>query len=176
MEYVGKSLKKVYDQFADFFWGIGYFGWQFATIYALIVVTLIDVNYTILFFVLFLFSGWLNHEVFKKIIHNLRPKESTLFLANETKDKVSNGMPSGHSQQTAFALTIAYLFSERFLYMSIALFGLTVLQRYIFKNHTLPQLLVGGVFGFLLGFVSFHVMRFLEKYLDRFQTKVFKKN
>jgi membrane-associated phospholipid phosphatase len=72
-------------------------------------------------------------------------------------------MPSGHAQQTAFALTIAYLFTHKHLMVSIALFALTVLQRFVFRNHTLPQLIAGGVLGFVLGYASYHIMRYLEK-------------
>jgi len=72
-------------------------------------------------------------------------------------------MPSGHTQQTAFALTIAYLFSKKNLYLSIGLFILTVIQRYVFRNHTLIQLVVGGIIGIILGYIFFYIILYIEK-------------
>jgi hypothetical protein len=162
----------LFDQFKDFFWSLGYFGWQIATIYALYVTFSNDVNYSILFLILFLLTGWLNHKVLKNYIHNLRPADPVRFLAKETFKKRSNGMPSGHAQQTAFSLTIAYLFTHKLLYVSILLFALTALERYVYRNHSLPQLLAGGLLGCVLGFGSFHLMRFLEKRMVKGEHKV----
>lgn len=158
-----EGVSELFDQFVDLFWGIGYFGWQIATAYALYVAYEQDVIYSILFFFLFGLSGYLNHVVLKYVIHDLRPANGVEFLASEKIRKRTNGMPSGHAQQTAFALTVAYLFTRKYLMLSIGLFALTVLQRFIFRNHTLPQLLAGGILGLGLGYVAFHVMQYLEK-------------
>jgi membrane-associated phospholipid phosphatase len=117
----------------------------------------------VLFFILFSLSGYLNHVVLKDVIQDLRPADGIVFLASEKIRKRTNGMPSGHAQQTAFALTIAYLFTHKHLMVSIALFALTVLQRFVFRNHTLPQLIAGGALGLVLGYASYHIMRYLEK-------------
>jgi membrane-associated phospholipid phosphatase len=76
-------------------------------------------------------------------------------------------MPSGHTQQTAFALTIAYLFSKKNLYLSIGLLILTSIQRYVFRNHTLIQLIVGGIVGFGLGYICFYIMCYIEKIIEK---------
>jgi len=158
-----EGVTELFDQLVDLFWGIGYFGWQIATVYALYVAYEQDFIYAVLFFILFSFSGYLNHVVLKDVIQDLRPADGIVFLASEKIRKRTNGMPSGHAQQTAFALTIAYLFTHKHLMVSIALFALTVLQRFVFRNHTLPQLIAGGVLGFVLGYASYHIMRYLEK-------------
>jgi len=158
-----EGVTELFDQMIDLFWGIGYFGWQIATVYALYVAYEQDFIYAVLFFILFSLSGYLNHVVLKDVIQDLRPADGIVFLASEKIRKRTNGMPSGHAQQTAFALTIAYLFTHKHLMVSIALFALTVLQRFVFRNHTLPQLIAGGALGLVLGYASYHIMRYLEK-------------
>jgi acid phosphatase family membrane protein YuiD len=158
-----KGLTELFDEFIDLFWGVGYFGWQIATAYALYVSFQQDFIYAVFFFILFSLSGYLNHAVLKDLIQDPRPADGVVFLASEKIRKRTNGMPSGHAQQTAFALTIAYLFTHKHLMISVALFSLTVLQRFIFRNHTLPQLIAGGALGFVLGYASYYIMRYLEK-------------
>jgi len=168
-----KGLLELFDQLVDLFWGIGYFGWQIATVYALYVCIQQDFIYGILFVILFLLSGWLNHGVLKKQIQDLRPANPTLFLASEEARTRTNGMPSGHTQQTAFALAVAYLFTHKYLYESIALFLLTLVQRFVFKNHTLSQLIAGGALGLALGYTSFFIMRYLEKPIKSVETATY---
>lgn len=160
-----EGVFELLDEFKDLFWAIGYFGWQIATVYGLYVAYQQDIIYAILFFILFLLSGWLNHEILKDLIHDLRPTDGIVFLASEKIRKRTNGMPSGHAQQTAFALTIAYLFTHKYLLESIALFVLTLVQRFVFRNHTLPQLIAGGVLGILLGYGSYYIMHYGENLL-----------
>jgi membrane-associated phospholipid phosphatase len=167
-----EGVKELTDQFADFFWGVGYFGWQIATVYALFVAYKVDISYSLLFLGLFLFSGWLNHKVLKKFIFDLRPNNYILFLQSEKVRKNTNGMPSGHAQQTAFALTIAYLITNKYLYQSIALLVLTLLQRYVYRNHTFYQLLAGTILGVILGYVSYYVMNFLERRIKKIEKGV----
>jgi membrane-associated phospholipid phosphatase len=158
-----EGIFELLDEFKDVFWAIGYFGWQISTLYGLYVAYQHSIIYAILFFILFTLSGWLNHEILKDWIHDLRPANGIEFLASEKIRRRTNGMPSGHTQQTAFALTIAYLLTHKYLYESIGLFGLTLVQRLVFRNHTLAQLIVGGALGLLLGYGSYYVMRFIEK-------------
>lgn len=168
-----EGVVELIEQFYDLFWAIGYFGWQIATLYALVVCYQKDFIYSILFFVLFSLSGWINHAVLKELIFDLRPANGIPFLAAEKIRKRTNGMPSGHAQQTAFALTVAYLFTNKYLYESLALFLLTVVQRFVFRNHTLPQLIAGGAFGFILGYSAFYVMNYLEKPIKNIELQEF---
>jgi len=151
----------LYQEFYNFFCSIGFFGWQIATIYALFVCVNINLFFAATFMGFFLSGGWLNHQVFKRYISDLRPKNYIPFLASENVNfyRQSNGMPSGHTQQTAFALTIAYLFTNKNLLPSLILFAITFWQRFHFKNHTFLQLLAGGLIGTTLGVISYHLMR-----------------
>jgi len=72
-------------------------------------------------------------------------------------------MPSGHAQLTAFGLTFAYLLTGARLYESLALFGLTILQRHIYQNHTILQLFVGSLVGELSAYVIYEVLKVVEK-------------
>jgi len=152
---------ELYEHFEDFFWGIGYFGWQASATYALYISYMSSFIDVLVFSIVFLLSGWLNHLVLKDYINDPRPKDSAAFLANEHIKIHQNGMPSGHAQLTAYSLTFSYLLSGKRLYESWALFLLTVLQRYIYKNHTLAQLVVGAIVGVAIAYVTVFV---LDKY------------
>jgi membrane-associated phospholipid phosphatase len=149
-----EKTNEVYEHFKDFFWGVGYFGWQISTLYALYVSYSLSYIHALVYSSVFLLSGWLNHIILKHYINDPRPKDSAAFLANEKIRFNDNGMPSGHSQMTAYSLTFAYLLSGKYFYESIALFFITIFQRYIYKNHTIPQLFVGGIIGLITAYLT----------------------
>jgi membrane-associated phospholipid phosphatase len=165
------KLSEITEQITDFFWGIGYFGPQIAIFYTLFITLQISIVYGVSYLVFYILSLWLNHNVLKKVIYDLRPKNYILYLQTEKARKVDNGMPSGHTQATAFCLTIAYLITNKYLYQSIALLLITFLQRYMFRNHTFNQLLVGTILGVILGYVSYYVMNLLEKRIKRIEKR-----
>ena len=167
------ELSGYMNEYLNLFWGIGYFGWQISALYAFYISYHISWKYLIIFFIVLTFSGWLNHHVLKKIIFDARPIYSTKYLYNDHFQKISNGMPSGHAQMTALSLTYSYLITGKYLYESILLFAITIFQRYVFKNHTLNQLLVGGVIGFITGILLY---LFLHKILDKINIKNVNKN
>lgn len=153
-----KGVSELYEHFVDFFWGIGYFGWQISTVYAMYVSLVFSWVYFVTFIIVFVLSGWVNHAVLKDYINDPRPLDSAPFLSSEYFKKRVNGMPSGHAQQTAFSLTFSYLLTGRRFYESWILFLITILQRYIFKNHTIPQLLVGSVLGFAIAHLTVYLL------------------
>jgi hypothetical protein len=157
-----KGFNELIEHYIDLFWGIGYFGWQISSIYALYVTYIYSFVSFIIYIFVFLLSGWANHIVLKNYINDPRPADSTTFLTSEHFRKKTNGMPSGHAQLTAFSLTIAYLLSNQYLYQSIALFVITIYQRYIYKNHTIPQLFVGSIIGIVIGYIIFLFISFIE--------------
>ena len=166
------GLSELIEQFTNLFWGVGYFGWQIATIYALYVAFDQSIEYGAIFVVMFVLFGWLNKSVFKAFINDPRPANSTAFLDSEHFEKKANGMPSGHAQQTALSLTLAYLLTQKGLYESVALFGLTVLQRYVYNNHTMLQLLVGSILGVCLGVLVFYVFQLENKIKRKLENKL----
>jgi membrane-associated phospholipid phosphatase len=102
--------------------------------------------------------GIVNHLIFKTYVSDPRPLDFTPFLFSEQFRIRVNGMPSGHAQQTAFALTFSYLLSGHHFYLSWGLFLMTVIQRYVFKNHTFLQLLVGSLLGFNIAYVTYYLV------------------
>ena len=67
------------------------------------------------------------------------------------------GMPSGHAQNCGFSLAfITLVFNNPFittLYLIITLASL--MQRYLYKNHTILQLIVGFIIGLFTGYVTY---------------------
>jgi membrane-associated phospholipid phosphatase len=94
-------------------------------------------------------------EQVKEVIRDPRPDEPVKFLntnrfnsgrPGEQKGR-SYGMPSGHASGVAFTLTFVYLMTYKYLLPSIAFLGITVTERFMFKNHTLAQLVAGTILG-----------------------------
>jgi membrane-associated phospholipid phosphatase len=171
---ITKGISELGEHLVDLFWGAGYFGWQISTLYALYVSFIFSWVYFAVFVIVFLLSGWINHAVLKDYIDDPRPSDSTPFLASEHFRKRVNGMPSGHAQQTAFSLTFAYLLTGRRYYESWVLFLITVIQRYVFKNHTAQQLLVGSVLGFMIAHFTVYLLNKWKEHKNR--DKVIKTN
>jgi len=144
------------NDFSNFFWGIGYFGWQLSSLYALYVCYKHGLNYLLLA-LLFLVSMWINKEL-KQWIMEPRPSMPISFLSSD-QIPLSYGMPSGHAQQTVLALNFAYLLTRKYLWSSIALTLMVCIYSFMFNRHTIPQLMGGGMVGFLLGNLSFVVIK-----------------
>ena len=56
-------------------------------------------------------------------------------------------MPSGHTQSVTYATTLMYFFNiyafAIFLFVTLC----TMRQRYVYRNHTIPQIIIGGIVG-----------------------------
>jgi len=155
--------RELYEHFEDFFWGIGYFGWQTSAVYGLYISYLHSWIDMLVFTIVFLASGWLNHLILKDYINDPRPTDSAAFLANEHIKIHQNGMPSGHAQLTAFSLMYSYLLSGQRFYESLALFSLTILQRFVYKNHTAAQLFVGSLLGIGIAYLTVYVLKEIKQ-------------
>lgn len=92
--------------------------------------------------------------VLKEVINQDRPIGSK-HVNNLEKyiDEGSKGMPSGHAQVVGSELMFAFL-SNSFITKIIMLLqtGLTIYQRYIYKKHTISQLIVGLIIGMLYSY------------------------
>ena len=93
-----------------------------------------------------------------------RPNQKCINDANKSVSCL--GMPSGHAQQTAFSLTFTYMISGQHFYASWVLFFLTLFQRYVFKNHTFWQLLVGSVLGVAIAYLTLHIEAIIKNLED----------
>ena len=76
------------------------------------------------------------------------------------------GMPSGHMQIAFFAIVYYYLLKKSIVPTLILLFftGLVFYQRYVNRNHTIEQLLIGSIVGSAVAYIVFYGM---ERYLSK---------
>jgi len=151
----------ILTDFTDFFWGIGYFGWQIAVMYALYVCSQLSYLQVAILGATLVASGVVNQTA-KRFMDSPRPAEATCFLKSEELRERDNGMPSGHAQLTSFALLYAYLLSRQHMVESVALLAVTVSQRLAFKNHTLLQVAVGTLIGSATAFGVFSMVGHLS--------------
>jgi hypothetical protein len=85
--------------------------------------------------------------------------------------KESWGMPSGHAQSMAFATTylILYLYYTKnknisvFSSLLILLSLLVMFQRINSKCHSVLQVIIGTVFGVVLGYISYRLSNMISK-------------
>lgn len=105
---------------------------------------------------------WIN-GVLKQLIKQPRPKKSIKINKQDEKFSRGYGMPSGHAQSAAANFVfIALLFRNEFLTTVAALQTLlTLYQRYSFRMHSAPQLLVGSILGGASGYALYQCYRLL---------------
>ena len=79
------------------------------------------------------------------------------------------GMPSGHAQSVFFSLVFIHYALKNdwltFLYFCVAL--ITAVQRVIYKNHSLEQVIAGGIVGGGLGYLAWVYLPSLVGRLER---------
>jgi membrane-associated phospholipid phosphatase len=118
-------------------------------------------NYLRFFVSGFILNNILN-IILKLAIKEPRPsndqKEIEIGVSNGARvgfDKF--GMPSGHAQNCAYCFTfVTMVFKDPFITALYALISfISVLQRYLYKNHTILQLVVGLIVGFGIGYLTY---------------------
>ena len=112
-------------------------------------------NYLLFYIVGTILNNILN-IILKLIIKEPRPSKDQKFIeigvtngAFISFDKF--GMPSGHAQNCSFSLAfITLVFNNPFIttiYLIISL--ISIMQRYIYNNHTVLQLIIGFIIGLI---------------------------
>lgn len=100
--------------------------------------------------------------ILKMIIKEPRPSKDQKFIeigvtngAIISFDKF--GMPSGHAQNCGFSLAfITLVFNNPFIttiYLIISL--ISIMQRYMYNNHTILQLIIGFIIGLIAGYITY---------------------
>lgn len=102
------------------------------------------------------------NSILKNIIQEARPSGQIYFNEHDIipdKGPSSYGMPSGHAQSIGFSITYICLVvhSPNVLCISIFIGTLTIYQRYMYRRHTIFQLLIGLIIGAIVGFIS-HIL------------------
>lgn len=102
-------------------------------------------------YILFL---WLNSELNKLLklwFREERPSNPIHFSSVEKYSGVQfYGMPSGHAQSVGFSvvfLSVLEGYYSWWLYIIAAIMGLTCIQRWKYRRHTVEQIIVGLFFG-----------------------------
>ena len=109
-------------------------------------------------FLLFAYFNMMLNNVLKDSIHQSRPKDCEPYL------KKTYGMPSGHSQNVSFATAFVWFEMNRFQQMIFALLVVTTMvQRVVTNCHTIPQVFAGVTVGTLFGFISYRLVKELNK-------------
>ncbi len=69
------------------------------------------------------------------------------------------GFPSGHAQSIVFSVFYLFFVKRSWILLLLGLFlsGLTILQRWKFKRHTLKQLAAGSGFGIITAYVGYFI-------------------
>ncbi len=143
---------------------IGYFGP--AIIFSFVVINIYKQQALMIAYVILAFMNMkLNHFI-KNTIEESRPTgEKHVFPEADRKGARKFGMPSGHAQGVSFNSVFLMLAKPSFFntLFCVTVWGITLWQRWAYKNHTWSQLIAGSVVGSLVAFVSYHTVQSILK-------------
>ncbi len=109
---------------------------------------------------LFLANTIIN-KALKLLFQEPRPEGSMTIVGEPYQGADKYGMPSGHAQSVGFSTTYLYLVTKNALWLvlELGIVGLTLIQRWKYRNHSVPQLTVGMLVGTFLGYYGYQVMQ-----------------
>ena len=109
------------------------------------------VGYLVSFFINYPFNQFL-----KNWIREPRPMGGQSFIGESYGGADHYGMPSLHAQSSAISVMFLYLSKGFTVWILFELFviALVVHQRYVYKRHTMKQLIVGLIFGCFAGWLG----------------------
>ena len=108
---------------------------------------------------LFLASTIIN-KALKMLFKEPRPEGSRTIIGEPYQGADEYGMPSGHAQSVCFSATYLYLVTKNAVWLALELcvVGLTMIQRWKYKNHSAMQLAVGASVGIFGGYYGYQMM------------------
>jgi len=108
---------------------------------------------------LFLGSTLIN-KLLKILFKEPRPDGSRTIVDEPYQGADAYGMPSGHAQSVCFSATYLYLTTKDLFWLALELcvVGLTMIQRWKYKNHSAMQLAVGASVGIFWGYYGYQMM------------------
>jgi membrane-associated phospholipid phosphatase len=157
-------LSGIFYNYIDFIYAIGYFG-EYITFLITCALIFNQHIYFIFYIIFFILNRVINQYV-KQIFKGERPKHPVKFLESDQFTKKKFGMPSGHSQLTFFSIVYGYLVINQFIPWTLLLLiiGFIVMyERYIFRNHTINQLIYGSLFGSAIGLLCYSIVNLIKK-------------
>lgn len=130
---------------------------------------------------------WINEAIIvfaKQTIQQLRPRQQVLvptrpnygisslgkfvfYPLSFLHDLEYYGMPSGHAQHALFITSFLWLVNPSWavLCLCIVITGIIIMERYNTSQHTLEQLMVGGINGVCIAYILVLIFR---KYYEYF--------
>ena len=111
----------------------------------------------LLFYIINIFIN----NLLKNTIKQARPNNTM----NTNKEKYPGvhiyGMPSYHTQSVFFSITFLYLINKSIFILLIECFiaFITIYQRWVYRHHTIEQLLVGSFIGIINAYIGYIVTR-----------------
>ncbi len=149
------NFKDIFSNYIDFIYGIGYFGEYIAFLMTIFLIFNYKL-YLVVYIIMFILNKTIN-EYFKNYFKQARPSNPKKFLDSDKFSKRKFGMPSGHSQLVFFSIMYSYLVTNTLIPWVIGLLiigFIVVYERYVFKNHTINQLITGALLGTLIAYVT----------------------
>lgn len=165
---VSKLYSKIFSKLNDFFLAVGFFS---EIIILILVIVLLNNNYFDLFVYIIGFNlNAIINNFLKSYIHQKRPENPVKFLNSEhfDKHKIVYGMPSGHSQNVFYSIVYLYLCTTHnipWILLSLFIGTLMLIERWLFHNHTILQLLMGAILGSLIAFIIVYTKNNIRKTL-----------
>lgn len=136
-------------------------------LFLLSIVFLYDKKTYLVFYVIGAVLNYILNCILKLVFKQPRPTENMKQFQLEMNRRETIdwreyerfGMPSGHSQETAFSLIYVMMVLQHTkisaLFLIIMLF--TMFQRIYTKRHTYLQVLVGGTIGLCIGYLFYYL-------------------
>lgn len=141
---------------------IGYYGPQILFVSSIIL--LYKKSNYLFFYIIGIILSCFSNLVLKEIIKQPRPKGS-IHILNSTENNNDKrifssdiyGMPSGHAQHVFFSTFFIYFvfLNTKLTLLYIVISLLTLIQRIKYQNHTVLQVIVGGVIGAIIAYYIF---------------------
>jgi membrane-associated phospholipid phosphatase len=136
-------------------------------LFLLTIVFLYNKKTYLLFYIVGAVLNYILNSILKLIFRQPRPDENMKLFQLEMnqreyidwKEYNRFGMPSGHSQETAFSLIfiIMVLQNTKITALYLIIMLLTMFQRIYTKKHTFIQVLVGGAIGLCTGYLCYYL-------------------
>jgi len=126
-----------------------------------------SIYYIIAFIIGFIVNIQLN-KILKSVFKEPRPLNKSSNSVYEVGAEEKWGFPSGHAQLTSYAFIYLLLVNPKkqaFLILLCIFLCITVIQRYVFNKHTIPQLIAGLFIGSTFAFLYVWFITFIRPYI-----------
>jgi len=151
------NISDILGNYVNFFYSFGYFGEYISFLISCILLFQKNIKYFIVYFTAFLLNKPLNERL-KDFFKQSRPNNPKKFLDDDKFTKKKFGFPSGHTQLVFFSIMYCYLvFGKltKWVFVLLLLGMIVIFERYVFRNHTIPQLLFGAFIGCVVAYIVF---------------------